>query len=333
MSLRERAESKAEQTTKATMKIGFIGQVDLDAGIVARFAKAIHKPGCFVPYSDEAETETRQKATVLAKKVTGEDHSDFFPCLWIRVIPDTSLTPTSRYNGSFIGLETPGKSARSQRRHGSFIFDHMSPECDQQGGKKFWVHIAWVRLPESHGGDLTLFGDDANDELTMLITYLPNKRAATTLAKELREGVIDMDALAVARGYDPVGTRTILKANAEAAKGKSTPATGQPVLSAIGEVTTLAYNTVDYFLEAKTIAFLRGNLDAVNGDVPAAAEKCGADVGDIAIALGEVGFLKGLMEATGLEGESERLVKVADDIGLVNATDLARALDIAEPAF
>lgn len=330
MSLRKRAKENAALTSKQTMKIGFIGQVVIKAGVVGRFVKQEYKPGCFVPYegSGLSEEGVRLKAIELAENATGRTGEEIFPCLWIDVVPDTSITPTSRYRGSFVSMESPNSNPRTHKRHSDFLLDYMSDELEDAEGKKVWVHISWVRLPEEYGGDFSLVGDDANNELSMLVTYIENKRSAVELAKSLREGSVTLDGIILDRGYDIKGVREKMKKN----YGENESKESKPLITALGEKTLTAYNTVEYFCEDETIKFLQTSLGAAKGDVEKAAVQVNAEPGDLGIVLEQIDYFRSLMKETGLE-EQKALVKVASDTGVVHASDLANLLGIEEPPF
>lgn len=329
MSLRKRATSKATETAKATEKIGFCGKISVVDGVVARFAKAAEKEKCFVPYADNVpESETRSKATVLANKVTGRPQSDFMACLRIKVERDTSLTPMSRFNCTYVEMG-------GRKQYGNFIFDHMSSEIDElETGKSFWAHIAWVRLTPEYGGDLTLVGDDANDELAMIITYLPTKKDAQALVNSLQERLTSTDDLCRARGYDIDGIRETIKSNAKDAKDSAvkTVSAASVNLTAITEETAKFHVSLEDFLSPSTVQFLQDTHEQNGGNVDDVAAKCGCTPGEAAILLGKRDYFTELISKTG-KGEQESIAIVANDTGVSNPADLAKFLGIQEAAF
>lgn len=338
MGLRDRKE-QASQTSKATKKIGLVAKLVLEAGI-APFGRGITnaiKADCFRPYGDRPEQETRDLVTEATERAIQYLPITTFqvgPVLSVRVVKDTNMTPTSRWKGNMYSMKDYDASDRfTHKRHSDFILTHMSDEINDLEGKEFWGHVAWKNLPQSdeYGGDYTKINAENSDELSIIITYLENKRAATELVKALREGTTTVDDLCRARGYDVDGIRkaigeTLGQANKEGDRPTA------PTLSDIGSVTKVSYQTLARFTNPRTIKFLKENLPGVNGDLDALSKRCGADVGDVAIVLEKPEYFRAKMEETG-KGEQEALVIVAKETGLANVADLASFLGIEEPAF
>lgn len=331
LGLRKRAEERAEKTVEATKKIGFIGKLKLVTGIAPRlYEDWQHTDKCFVANNDLPEEKVREAVIGLVAKHTDRDTADLYPCLAIQVVPDTSLTPNSRYGGStYISTESKGKHPRTHKRTSDFLFDHMSPEFDDLEGKEVWAHISWNRLTEQYGGELDVQGDDARNEWGLIITYIKTKKEAVALAADLTKDTITLDELAAARGYDAAGVR---KTQQELKNAPSEKAEPTSALTKIGATTAITYSTLKYFLDVKTVDFLEQNFKTKNGDIVSTAEVCGTNTGDLAIVLNQPQYFKDLMAQTGLS-DGEAVVKVAADTGLVEAADLANFLGIEEAPF
>lgn len=319
---------RAKNTSQAITKVGFIGQVVIKSGIVARFAKQDVKPDTFVSYEEGvSDDDILKRAQELAEKAT--ERADVMPCIWFECVPDTSITPTSRFRRSFISLDTNAPRGGVAKLHGHFLARYASPEIDDNLGKKIWVHIQWVRLTEEFGGDLKLTGDDAGNELAMLVTYIPNKKEATELLKGLQSGTISLDALAEQRGYDIAGMRRVMAANyANAATTNSDP--NKVMLTETGTLTSQNYSGGVAQIYGDDVAtFFRETLKT-SGSVDEAATICGVEPGDLAFVLEDKAYFEAKVAATG-KPVLEVYADIAKETGLANASDLARLLNIEIP--
>lgn len=336
MNFRSMMQQKAQETEQATKKFGFIGQVVIRGGLVPKFAKFSQWSDCFAAYNEnEPESVTREKCVAKATRLMDREPTDFTPVITISVIPKTSKTPNYKLKDQFISMESKDENnPRTWLRQADFLFDHWSPELEGKINEEVWVHICWQRLTEQYGGNLSLVGEDASGQSGLIVTYLPNEKAASDLFAKLSSDELTVDDLCVERGYDIAGVREALKAAYAATKGSGETSTdaAAPALTDIGKATKKTYETAEFFLSAKTVGYIQKNYDALGGDVEATADKCHADPGDVAIVTGNKTYFTDLMAATGL-GQNEALVKVARDTGLASVVDLANFLGVEEPPF
>lgn len=331
----EKMLGEVEETQKSLKNVGSIVRAGIALGAYVPLYMKGHKNDETFKAVDTTTSPLQAiaAATKIAAQITGKDSDELAKAAMAALL---TFTPAGKdYHGPITGkigtnrvfdMEVTDREGRS-RREGLFVVRYFIASFRKVFGEvdipaDMWVHIAYIRLPEEFGGDLSCkYDSDSGESLVPAVTVLKDEAAAKQLYEKLINGDETVEGVVAANGY----SRGFNQGTTSAAKQFPTN-----IVDAIGTRTTAMFGNVEGFYNPSQQDYFKGA--ARDGKSPdGIAAELGIDPGDVAIMLGDKEYFTAKFEATG-KGEQEALALVAETTGAPVA-EIAKFMGIEEPPY